>query len=84
MPNLRAVQRPTTRTLVVALVVAQMQENSQLAREMVVQFIEKLPKTRKASPIDKALDDAVLTVPEEQDPAVLARLDAVARRVLKG
>ena len=68
----------------VAQVVAQMQENSQLAREMVVQFIDKLPKTRKASPIDKALDDAVLTVPEEQDPAVLARLDAVAGRVLKG
>ena len=68
----------------VAQVVAQMQENSQLAREMVVQFIEKLPKTRKASPIDKALDDAALTVPEEQEPAVLANLDAVAGRLLKG
>lgn len=68
----------------VAQVVAQMQENSQLARETVVNFIENLPKTRKASPIDTALDDAVLTVPEEQDPEVLARLDAVAGRVLKG
>ena len=68
----------------VAQVVAQMQENSQLARETVLKFIEKLPKTRKASPIDTALDDAVLTVPEEQEPAVLAKLDAVAGRVLKG
>lgn len=64
-------------------VIAQMQENSQLAREMVVQFIKNLPKTRKASPIDTALDDAVLTAPEEHDPALLAKLDAVAGRVLK-
>ncbi|WP_299196340.1 S-methyl-5'-thioadenosine phosphorylase [uncultured Erythrobacter sp.] len=66
----------------VAQVVAQMQENSQLAREAVVKFIESLPKTRKASPIDKALDDAVITAPEEQDPEMMAKLDAVAGRVL--
>ncbi len=71
-------------TVDVAQVVAQMQENSQLAREMVVKFIENLPKTRKASPIDKALDDAVITVPDEHDPALLAKLDAVAGRLLKG
>ena len=68
----------------VAQVVAQMQENSQLARETVLKFIEKLPKTRKPSSIDTALDDAVLTVPEEQEPSVVAKLDAVAGRVLKG
>ncbi|BDI60075.1 S-methyl-5'-thioadenosine phosphorylase [Qipengyuania nanhaisediminis] len=66
----------------VAQVVAQMQENGQLAREAVLNFIASLPKTRKASPIDTALDDAVITVPEEQDPALLARLDAVAGRIL--
>jgi hypothetical protein len=34
-------------------------ENSQLAREAVTKFIEKLPKTRKASPwIDTVLNDA--------------------------
>ncbi|EAQ28859.1 5'-methylthioadenosine phosphorylase [Erythrobacter sp. NAP1] len=67
----------------VAQVIAQMQENGQLAREMVAKFIENLPKTRKASPIDTALDDAVITAPEEHDPAVVAKLDAVAGRVLK-
>jgi len=66
----------------VAQVVAQMQENSQLAREAVVKLIEKLPKTRKASPIDTALDDAVITAPEEQDPDMMAKLDAVAGRIL--
>ena len=63
-------------------VIAQMQENGQLAREAVLKFIENLPKTRKASPIDTALDDAIITAPEEQDPAVIAKLDAVAGRVL--
>ncbi len=66
----------------VAQVVAQMQENGQLAREAVLKFIENLPKTRKASPIDTALNDAVITAPEEQDPAVIAKLDAVAGRLL--
>ena len=66
----------------VAQVVAQMQENGQLARDMVLQFIKNLPKTRKASPIDTALDDAVITAPEEHDPALLAKLDAVAGRII--
>jgi len=67
----------------VAQVVGQMQENSALAREVVLKFIENLPKTRKASPIDTALDNAVITAAEEQEPEVMARLDAVAGRVLK-
>ena len=66
----------------VAQVVAQMKENGQLAREAVLKFIEGLPKTRKASPIDTALDDAVITAPEEQEPETLAKLDAVAGRVI--
>ncbi len=66
----------------VTQVVAQMQENGQLARETVLKFIEKLPKTRKASPIDTVLDDAVITAPEEHDPQVVAKLDAVAGRIL--
>ena len=55
---------------------------AKLARDMVLQFIKNLPKTRKASPIDTALDDAVITAPEEHDPALLAKLDAVAGRIL--
>ena len=65
----------------VVQVIAQMQENGQLAREAVVKFIENLPKTRKASPIDTVLDDTVITAPEEHDPALVAKLDAVAGRL---
>jgi 5'-methylthioadenosine phosphorylase len=66
----------------VAEVIAQMQTNGALARAMVANFIGGLPKTREPSPIDTALDDAVITAPDEHDPAVMARLDAVAGRLL--
>lgn len=65
----------------VAQVVAQMQANSQLARDAVLAFIEALPATREPSPIDTALDDAVITAPDEHDPALMAKLDAVAGRL---
>lgn len=74
--------REGEQTVEVAQVIAQMQENSKLARDVVVKFIENLPKTRKASPIDTALDNAVITATEEQDSELLAKLDAVAGRVL--
>ena len=66
----------------VGQVVAQMQKNSQLAREAVVRFINALPAEREASPIDFALEDAIITAPDHHDPALLARLDAVAGRLL--
>ena len=65
----------------VAEVVKQMGENGELARAMVVKLIESLPKKRKASPIDTVLDTAVITAPEEQDPDVMAKLDAVGKRL---
>jgi len=66
----------------VAQVVTQMQENGDLAREMVVRFIKSLPDARKPSPIDYALDDAVITAPDEHDPELLTKLGAVAGRLL--
>ncbi|KUO55637.1 MAG: 5'-methylthioadenosine phosphorylase [Sphingomonadales bacterium BRH_c42] len=67
----------------VGQVVAQMQANSQLARDAVVRFIKALPAKRAPSPIDTALDDAVITAPDQHDPALLAKLDAVAGRLLR-
>lgn len=65
----------------VAQVIEQMEANGELAKAAVLNFIEALPKTRKASPIDTALDDAVITAPDEHDPDVMAKLDAVAGRL---
>ncbi len=66
----------------VAQVVTQMQANGDLAREMIVRLINALPDGRKPSPIDTALDDAVITAPDEHDPELVARLDAVAGRLI--
>ncbi|WP_298471397.1 S-methyl-5'-thioadenosine phosphorylase [uncultured Erythrobacter sp.] len=66
----------------VAQVIAQMESNGELARTMVKNFIEALPKKRPACPIDTALDDAVITAPDEHDPDMVAKLDAVAGRLL--
>ena len=67
----------------IAQVIEQMHENGDLARAAIVEFIEKLPKKRKPSPIDRTLDDAVITAREERDPDMVAKLDAVAKRILK-
>lgn len=66
----------------VSEVIAQMNANGEVGRRTVEQFIAALPKTREASPLDTVLDYAMITAPDARDPAMLARLDAVARRVL--
>ncbi len=67
----------------VATVLGQMRANSEVARRAVVELARSLPKTRTASPIDTTLDTALITAPSARDPALLARLDAVAGRILK-
>jgi 5'-methylthioadenosine phosphorylase len=45
-------------------------------------FAKALPKARTASPIDTALDHAIMTAPDARDPVLMAKLHAVAGRVL--
>jgi 5'-methylthioadenosine phosphorylase len=59
-----------------------MARSSDLARLIVRRFAKLLPKGRTPSPIDTALDHAVMTAPDARDPALVARLHAVAGRVL--
>ena len=68
----------------VSEVVAQMQANSALARKAIEALCRGLPKKRAPSPIDRALDDAVITAPGKTDTTLLAKLDAVAGRLLRG
>ncbi len=63
-------------------VVEQMHANAALARKAVVELVRALPKTRAPSPIDTALDDAVITNPDKFDRELIAKLDAVAGRLL--
>ncbi len=65
----------------VAAVIAQLMANAEVGRQLVVRLAELLPAERGASPIDTALDTAIITAPEARDPALLAKLDAVCARI---
>jgi 5'-methylthioadenosine phosphorylase len=65
----------------VSAVIAQLGSNATVARDLVVKLAEALPSERGPSPIDTNLDFALITAPEARDPALLAKLDAVAGRV---
>ncbi|CAH0356193.1 MAG: S-methyl-5'-thioadenosine phosphorylase [Pseudomonadota bacterium] len=58
-------------------------DNAALARRLVLEFIALLPSERTASPIDTCLDHALITAQEARDPETVARLDAVAGRLLR-
>ncbi len=66
----------------VAAVMRQLSANAVMARAMVVNLLRALPTERSPSPIDTCLDVALITAPSARDPARLAKLDAVAGRVL--
>ncbi len=68
----------------VAEIIAQMSANGALARATVAAFVAALPAQRTPSPLDTVLDFALITDPASRDPALLAKLDAVAGRVLRG
>jgi 5'-methylthioadenosine phosphorylase len=68
----------------VAQVVAQLHANAGIARRTIVELAKRLPATRATSPIDAALEGAILTAPEARDPALIAKLDAICGRVLGG
>ena len=70
----------------VAAVIATLQGNGTKARDMVTK-LPALLKTRDTPcpcGCDRALDFAIMTSPDKRDPALVAKLDAVAGRVLTG
>jgi 5'-methylthioadenosine phosphorylase len=66
----------------VAQILKVMHENVSLARGTVNALAAALPELREASPIDRALDNAVMTDRTAWDVELVARLGAVAGRVL--
>ena len=68
----------------VASVIQVMQDNIGKARRIVARVAQEFPREREACRVgaDKALDFAIMTAPSARDPALLAKLDAVAGRVL--
>jgi len=58
--------------------------NAEKAQRLVARLARDFPREHEPCPIgsDRALDNAMITAPAARDPALLAKLDAVAGRVL--
>jgi 5'-methylthioadenosine phosphorylase len=60
------------------------EENAEKGRRLIARFARDFPDEHPACPIgsDVALEHALMTAHDKRDPALLARLDAIAGRVL--
>jgi 5'-methylthioadenosine phosphorylase len=60
-------------------------ENADKAKRLVARLAKDFPREHEPCPIgsDRALDNALITAPEARDPDLIAKLDAVAGRVLR-
>ncbi len=58
--------------------------NADKAKNLVARLARDFPREHEPCPIgsDRALDNAIITAPEARDPKLVAKLDAVAGRVL--
>jgi 5'-methylthioadenosine phosphorylase len=59
-----------------------LEANAAKARALVVHLVRALPSERAPSPIDHALDGAIITAPAARDPAMIKKLSAIAGRAL--
>lgn len=75
---------PDHDSVTVEAVIKVLHANSANARKLVRATARKMVGGRVAAPaIEHALDNAIMTAHDKRDPAVMAKLDAVAGRVLK-
>jgi 5'-methylthioadenosine phosphorylase len=76
---------PDHGTVDISAIIATLTGNADKARATVAALPGLLGPARAPCPCgcDRALDNAVMTAPDKRDPALLAKLDAVAGRVLK-
>ena len=70
----------------VASVMAVMKHNVDAAKRFVLRLAQILPREHPRCPVksDRALDFAIMTAPDKRDATLVAKLDAVAGRVLGG
>jgi 5'-methylthioadenosine phosphorylase len=68
----------------IASVIRVMTANVAKAQRIVTLLARTFPREHPPCPIgsDRALEMAIITAPEKRDPALMAKLDAVAGRVL--
>lgn len=75
---------PESSIVDVPAVVEVLKGNAERARRLVARLAADFPAERQPCPAGshRALDNAIITAPDYRDPALLAKLDAVAGRVL--
>ena len=75
---------PGHAAVTVDMILSVLDANAARARQLVRAVVPLLAQHSDGCPLgcDRALEHALITAPERRDPAVLARLDAVAGRVL--
>jgi 5'-methylthioadenosine phosphorylase len=68
----------------VAGVLRVMAENREHVQRLLLRLMRDFPREHEPCPIgsDRAIEHAIMTAPEARDPALVAKLDAVAGRVL--
>ncbi len=78
--------RPHEAGVDVASILEVMKGNGEAAKRLLARLAADFPAEHEPCPIgsDRALDFAIVTAPEHRDPLLLAKLDAVAGRVLAG
>ena len=65
-----------------ACLVACLMANAERAKDLIAAMAVLLDGRRAPSPIDTALDNALITAPHARDPALMAKLQVVAGRAL--
>jgi len=75
--------REETAHVDVSQIIAVLNANAAKAVGLVTHLAAKLTGERPASPIDTALNDAIITTPAARDPAMIAKLRTVAGRALQ-
>jgi 5'-methylthioadenosine phosphorylase len=75
---------PEHEAVEVADVIAVVRANADKAARLVARLARDFPQEHEPCPVrsDRALDTAIMTAAEARDPALMAKLDAVAGRVL--
>jgi 5'-methylthioadenosine phosphorylase len=68
----------------VAQIIACLLDNAAKAKNLIAALAGDLTGPRLASPIDTALDNALITAPHARDPAMIDQLAVVAGRALRG
>jgi len=70
----------------VSAIIKVVHENAGKAASLIARLARDFPANHEPCPVrsDRALDTAIMTAPQFREPALMAKLDAVAGRVLSG